>query len=215
MSGNQRGIPVVLAAPSGAGKTSVCRRLLEFDDHVELSVSHTTRDPRAGEQDGVHYHFVDEQAFEKMARDGEFLEWAVYNGNHYGTSWAALRDLLGSGVDALLEIEVQGARQVRHQLDDARFVFILPPSLEVLRSRLTGRGTDDPDQIEGRLGIARGEIEAVAEFDYAIVNDELDRCVEDLRSILYAERRGQTDELKTRFNPRAVLQRFRYDFPSD
>lgn len=201
------GFPVVVAAPSGTGKTTVCRRVVESDPLIEFSISHTTRKPRAGERDGVDYHFVEEAEFDALVAQDYFLEWAVYNGARYGTSWQAIEAPLARGRDVLLEIEVQGARQVRARRSDARLVFLLPPSFEVLRQRLSGRGTDSADQIAGRLEVARGELAAVGDFDYAVVNDDLESCVSDLSQILLAERRGESAPLRRRFDPaRAARQ---------
>ncbi len=208
------GVPIVIAAPSGAGKTTVCRRLVELEDNVMFSVSHTTRGMRSGERDGEDYHFVESAEFQRMIDAGEFLEWAVYGGNHYGTSWAAIKEPLAQGRDVLLEIEVQGARQVRERLEGARLVFLLPPSLKVLEDRLQGRGTDSVEQIAARLKIAGSEFEAVEEFEFAVVNDVVERCVDDLRTVLHAERVGELAELKQRFSPRAALERFRYSSTS-
>jgi guanylate kinase len=190
-----------VAAPSGTGKTTVCAALRDRDPQLELSVSHTTRKPRAGERDGVEYHFVSEANFEQMISQDAFLEWAIYNGNRYGTSWKAIEAPLARGSDVLLEIEVQGARQVRKRLPGARLIFLLPPSMRALEQRLSGRGTDSPEQVAARLATARGELEAVGEFDYAVVNDELARCVADVRAILAGERARETAELARRFAP--------------
>ena len=206
MSAPSRGIPFVVAAPSGTGKTTVCRRLVEQDLAIEFSVSHTTRAPRPEEQDGVHYHFVTREEFASLVADGAFLESAEYNGNLYGTSWRAIEAPLAQGRDVLLEIEVQGAAQVRERREDARSIFLLPPSMEVLRERLRRRGTDAPGQVEERLAWAeRVELEAGPRFDYAVVNDDLDACVADLRSILDAERAGQAAALREQFDPGAAL----------
>ena len=185
-----RGMVVVVAAPSGTGKTTVCRRVVEQDERIEFSISHTTRPRRPGERDGRDYHFVDRPGFERLVGEGAFLESAEYNGNRYGTSWKAIEEPLEAGRDVLLEIEVQGARQVRERVGDARFVFLLPPSFEVLRQRLQGRGTDAPDVIEARISLARRELEEGPRFDYALVNDELDDCVASLHRVLAVERGG-------------------------
>jgi len=206
MSAPRRGIPFVVAAPSGTGKTTVCRRVAEQDARIEFSISHTTRTPRQGERDGVHYHFVTRQEFASLAGDGAFLESAEYNGNLYGTSWAAIEAPLEQGRDVLLEIEVQGAAQVRERREDARSIFLLPPSMKVLRERLRGRGTDAPEQVEKRLAWAeRVELEAGRRFDYAVVNDDLDVCVADVRSILEGERAGHSAPLRERFDPARAL----------
>jgi guanylate kinase len=204
----RRGIPFVVAAPSGTGKTTVCRRLLEADPDLVFSVSHTTRPRRPGERDGVDYRFVAEAEFERLVREGAFLEWAVYNGNRYGTSWEAIEAPLAGGCDVLLEIEVQGARQVRRRLPEARLVFLLPPSLAALEARLSSRGANSPGEIAERLETARGELAAIREFDYAVVNEELDRCVSDVLSIVRAERAAETTSVRARFDPRPAALRF-------
>ena len=203
------GIPFVVAAPSGTGKTSVCRLVVEKTEGVVFSVSHTTRASRAGETDGVDYHFVKKQVFHDLVGADAFLEWAEYNGNHYGTSWRAIETPLRAGRDALLEIEVQGARQVRERLPDARFIFLLPPSMKALEGRLRGRGTDSREQIAQRLEVAHGEIEAATEFDYAVTNDDLAVCVEAVQQIVRGEREGETRELARRFAPIEALARLR------
>lgn len=203
----RRGFPVVVAAPSGTGKTTVCREVVARDPRIEFSVSHTTRPRRAGERDGVDYHFVSPERFERLIGEGAFLEWAVYNGNRYGTSWAALDAPLAAGRDVLLEIEVQGARQVRATRADARFVFLLPPSLDALRERLERRGSDAPEEIDRRLEAARRELEEGPRFDYAVVNDRLEDCVAALLAILAAERAGDTAALRARYAPGPALEK--------
>ena len=206
----QTGIPFVVAAPSGTGKTTVCRRVVESDPLVEFSVSHTTRAQRPGEEDGVAYHFVTREEFARLVAAGAFLEWAEYNGNHYGTSWASLDAPLARGRDVLLEIEIQGARQVRERRRDARLIFLLPPSLEVLERRLRSRGTDSPEAVAGRLALARRELAAAEDgFDYAVVNDDLERCVAEVVAILAAERAGDAAELRRRCDPGPALARLR------
>lgn len=204
-----RGIPFVVAAPSGTGKTTVCAALRDRDPRLQLSVSHTTRKPRASERDGVEYHFVSQAGFEQLIAQKAFLEWAIYNGNRYGTSWSAIEGPLARGSDVLLEIEVQGARQVRERLPGARLIFLLPPSMRALEERLAGRATDTPEQVAARLETARSEIEAVGEFDYAVLNDELERCVADVHAILAAERAGDTAELRRRFAPARAAELLR------
>ena len=204
MSASPRGIPFVVAAPSGTGKTTLCLALRERDPRLILSVSHTTRPRRPGEREGVDYHFVSVEEFQRLIEARAFLEWAVYNSNRYGTSWKAIEGPLADGLDVLLEIEVQGARQVRQRLPDARLIFLLPPSKEELVRRLEGRGTDTAEQVAARLLTAQRELEAVEEFDYAVVNDDLERCVANLREIVAAERAGAAADLKRRFSPRAA-----------
>jgi len=201
--------PVVVAAPSGTGKTTVCREVVARDPEIVFSVSHTTRRQRAGERDGHDYHFVDLADFRRMADAGEFLEWAVYNQNHYGTSWGSIQAPLAGGHDVLLEIEVQGAGQVRERREDARLIFLLPPSMKVLRERLTGRGTDGPEAIEKRLELAETELQHAAKFDYAVINDDLETCVQNVLEILSGERAGQTEALCARFAPARALARLR------
>ncbi|MFQ5417568.1 MAG: guanylate kinase [Myxococcota bacterium] len=200
---HDRGIPFVVAAPSGTGKTTVCRKILAVDDAVVFSISHTTRPPRVGEVNGSDYHFVSEDEFKRMVEADAFLEWAVYNGHHYGTSWRSIDVPLEDGRDVLLEIEVQGARQVRQRRSDARFIFLMPPSTTVLEERLAGRGTDSREQVQRRLELARRELTAVGDFDYAVVNDDLDRCVAGVVRIIAAERAGETAEVRQRFAPEA------------
>lgn len=206
---SRRGIPFVVAAPSGTGKTTVCRMLVEGDPRLEFSVSHTTRAPRSGERDGEDYHFVSPERFRALEAEGAFLEWAEYNGNLYGTSQAAVDVPLDRGLDVILEIEIQGARQVRQRRSDARFVFLLPPSMKALEQRLRGRGTDSEEVIERRLRWAREkELGAADAFDYAVVNDELEACVAEVRAIVSAERAGGAAGLRRRFAPEAALERF-------
>jgi len=197
MSGPERnGLAFVVAAPSGTGKTTICRAVVDADDLIELSVSHTTRRPRAGEDPGIHYHFVSPETFLDMVQKGEFLEHASYNGNNYGTSREALREQMEErGLDVLLEIEVQGARQIREKDTGARFVFLLPPSMQELAARLRGRGTDDEDTITNRLAIADIELAAIEHFDYAVVNDDLERAIAAVAEIIEAERSGDAQVL--------------------
>ena len=201
--------PFVVAAPSGTGKTTVCRLVVERDPLTELSISHTTRERRPGEQDGVAYHFVTRAAFQELVDADAFLEWAEYHGNRYGTSRAALEAPLARGHDVLLEIEIQGARQVRERRPDARLIFLLPPSVEVLEARLRSRGTESAAALAGRLRLARSELAAADGFDYAVVNDDLERCVVEVVSIVRAEREGRAARLRRRFDPAPALARLR------
>ena len=188
------GIPFVVAAPSGTGKTTVCRLALERDELLDFSVSHTTRSPRAGEKDGVDYRFVSAAEFRRLVEEGAFVEHAEYNAENYGTSHEALRlPLEERGHDVLLEIEVQGAAQVRERRPDARFIFLLPPNLEVLEARLRGRGTDGDEAVDRRLAMADRELEAVRVFDYAVVNDDLEETVAMVLEIISAERSGEPE----------------------
>ena len=178
----------IICAPSGAGKTSLVAELLRRDRNVRLSVSHTTRAPRPGEEDGRDYHFVSRTAFEAMIERGEFLESAEVHGNLYGTSQGWIDEQRAHDVDLVLEIDWQGAQQVRRLIPDAVGVFILPPSPDTLRRRLIDRGQDSDAVIERRLGAARGEIAHLAEFDYVIINNGFDDAVEDLVSIVRSTR---------------------------
>jgi guanylate kinase len=179
---------VVVSAPSGAGKSTVLSRVLDRMPGLRFSVSHTTRAPRAGEHDGVEYHFVDRPAFEGLRDEGRLLEWAEVHGNLYGTGAAELERARAEGLDLLLDVDVQGAAQVREKMTDAVTVFILPPSYEILERRLRGRDQDDETTIKRRLAAAGREIDAFVRYDYVIVNDELDACVGALEAIVRAAR---------------------------
>lgn len=179
---------LIVTAPSGTGKTTLVAALLSAEHTVRLSTSHTTRPPREGEVDGRHYHFVDRADFEQRIANGEFLEYAEVYGNYYGTSIVWLREQLSSGNDILLEIDWQGAEQVRKVFPQAVSIFILPPSIAELERRLRGRGTDSDEVIAGRLAMVRDEINHTGDFDYLIVNDDLGRATLDLISVVRAER---------------------------
>lgn len=182
------GTLIIITAPSGAGKTTLVGGLLTRDSQVRLSVSYTTRAPRDGEENGRHYHFVDIDTFRSLRDRGEFLEWAEVHGNYYGTSKAWIREQIEADSDILLEIDWQGAQQVRKSFPEAVGVFVLPPSFEVLEQRLRGRGTDSDDVISRRLLGARGEMRHVGEFDYVILNDVLEDAIGDLVAIVRASR---------------------------
>ncbi|MFV0662661.1 guanylate kinase [Denitromonas sp.] len=178
----------IVTAPSGAGKTTLVKGLLERDASVHLSISYTTRAPRPGEADGREYHFVDVAKFRELRDRGEFLEWAEVHGNYYATSRVWLQAQIEAGRDMLLEIDWQGAQQVRKAFPGAVGVFVLPPSTEELERRLRGRGTDSEDVIGRRLLAARGEMRHVAEFDYVIINNELPAALDDLVAVVRAAR---------------------------
>ncbi len=198
----------VIAAPSGTGKTTICRRILEEDEGLEISVSHTTRSPRGGEEDGVHYHFVSGKSFRALAVSDGFLEHAEYGGNAYGTSWSAIEVPLESGRDVVLEIEVQGAAQVRERRPDACLVFLLPPSLESLEERLRGRGTDEESVIERRMALVDRELAAAKIFDFAIVNDDLETAVQQVLEVVAAVRAGREDTIEGVYGQSGVLTRW-------
>lgn len=178
----------VVAAPSGTGKTTLVRMLLDSEPDVRLSISFTTREPRAGEVDGEAYHFIDAAEFRAMIGRQEFLEWAEVHGNFYGTSKKWIADQLAAGADVLLEIDWQGAQQVRKIFPQAIGIFILPPSMEELERRLTGRGTDSADVISRRLAAAQAEMRHVEEFDYVIINNRLEEAFADLLAVVRASR---------------------------
>jgi guanylate kinase len=178
----------IVSAPSGAGKTSLVRKLLETDPQVKLSVSYTTRAPRPGEVDGKDYHFVDEPKFMAMLERGDFLESALVYGNRYGTSQPWIENMMRTGVDILLEIDWQGAAQVRNIFRGAVSVFILPPSLEALVERLNSRGQDSQEVIARRVAAAREDIGHVEEFDYVIINDDFHTALQDLLAVVRSQR---------------------------
>jgi guanylate kinase len=178
----------VISAPSGAGKTSLVRELLVADSDVSLSVSYTTRQPRPGETEGVDYHFVTEARFLQMLEDGDFLESAEVHGARYGTSQACVESVLREGRDLVLEIDWQGAAQVRSLYPSAIGIFILPPSMEALEQRLRNRAQDADAVIARRLAAAREEIDHVAEFDYVIINNKFEAAIQDLLAIVRSQR---------------------------
>ncbi len=189
----------VLSAPSGGGKTSLINALLEKDERVSLSVSYTTRAARPGEEDGVHYHFIDEQAFLELIEKNAFLEHAEVFGHRYGTGRDAVNKKLQAGFNVLLDIDWQGARQVRKSFPACGTIFILPPSLNVLHSRLTRRGQDSDEVIDRRMREAQAEISHANEFDYLIINDQFDKALTDLESIVRYQKPVRTDQ-KDRVN---------------
>ena len=188
MSG-RRGIPFVVSGPSGVGKSTIVRRVLDADPQVRFSVSHTTRAPRAGERNGVDYFFVDEPRFRAMIEDGAFLEYAIYQKHFYGTSRAAVDEPTDKGFDLILEVEMQGAEQLQVRLPDAVRVFIEPPSLAVLETRLRDRRTETEEVLRGRLQRAREELAYAKQCHHRIVNDSVDKAVSELVQIIRDARR--------------------------
>lgn len=184
MSGNL----FIVSAPSGAGKTSLVKALLDINPLIDLSVSYTTRDPRPGEIDGKDYQFVSREAFLEMAKRGEFMESAEVYGNLYGTSQKWISQETGKGRDILLEIDWQGAAQVRHLFPESISIFILPPSLEALEQRLKGRNKDHPEVIARRMALVREDVAHVSEFDYVIINDNLNEALRELNAITLSAR---------------------------
>lgn len=178
----------IVSAPSGAGKTSLVSKLLELDAHITVSVSSTTRAQRPGEKDGINYHFLDIDTFKTQIEAGNFLEHAEVFGNFYGTSKNTVQDQLHAGKDVILEIDWQGAQQVRELMPDAQSIFILPPSREELERRLRGRGTDSEEIIAGRMAEATSEMSHYNEFDYIVINNHFDTALKELHSIFKANR---------------------------
>lgn len=190
----RRGVPLVVSAPSGGGKTTLCRRLMEDVGDVAFSISYTTRAPRGREQNGVDYHFIDARRFQAMIDGGELLEWADVHGHRYGTGRAETARLLEGGTDVLFDIDIQGGRQIANKLADAVLVFVVPPSMQELERRLRGRASDAEEQVLRRLAAARTEIHSATFYEYWIVNDDLDAALDDLRSVLWAARIRHEDK---------------------
>jgi guanylate kinase len=207
-SGASRGMLVVVSSPSGGGKGTLIRRVLKTVPDLGYSVSFTTRAPRAGEVHGRDYFFISPEEFRAMVSAGEFLEWAQVHGNLYGTGLAQVARELAEGRDIILEIDVQGAQSVNRISDKAVSVFILPPSFETLRERLTARGSERPDDLELRLRNARGEVEQYRQFDYVVINDDADRAAAQLAAIICAERAGRERQ-------EAAAERVLASFPTD
>lgn len=178
----------VVAAPSGAGKSSLVKALLELDSHLTVSVSHTTRAPRGQEQDGREYWFIDEAEFRAMVGRGEFFEWAQVHGHLYGTSRKAIEQRLAQGQDMVLEIDWQGALQIKRQFEHAVLIFILPPSWDELRQRLQRRGEDRPEVIEQRMANARTEVPHARDFDFVIINALFETALFDLKTVVHSQR---------------------------
>jgi len=189
----------IVSAPSGAGKTTLCRKLCAIVPRLKYSVSYTTRPRRKGEINNVHYTFISEKKFKDMIREEEFAEWAVVHGNLYGTSIRRLKELLKRGYDIILDIDVQGAVQMKRRIKDAVYIFVLPPSMKVLQKRLKFRRSDSAEQIKRRLEKAREEILSYRNYDYVIINNKLGKAVRELESIILARRLGIN-----RFNSRLI-----------
>lgn len=186
---SRRGLMLVLSSPSGAGKSTIARHLIEQDDDIDLSVSVTTRGRRPSEIDGVHYHFIDQPTFDRMRDDGDLLEWAQVHGNFYGTPRGPVEAALVAGRDVLFDIDWQGADQVAKAMpQDLVRIFVLPPTMKELQSRLQRRAEDEPDVIARRLANARAEISHWRDYDYVIINKDLQTSLEKAEAILYAER---------------------------
>ncbi|HJV63737.1 MAG TPA: guanylate kinase [Albitalea sp.] len=188
----------VVAAPSGAGKSSLVKSLLELDSHLVVSISHTTREPRGQERDGREYHFIDEASFRRMVAEGEFFEWAEVHGNLYGTSRAEVQSRVAGGQDVVLEIDWQGALQIKKLFPNAVLIFILPPSYEELAQRLNRRGEDKPDVIAQRLANARHEVAQARHFDFVIINALFETAVFDLKTVVHSQRLKYAAQLRSK-----------------
>ncbi|UOF89195.1 guanylate kinase [Fodinisporobacter ferrooxydans] len=184
----QTGLLIVLSGPSGAGKGTVCTALRPTMPDLNVSISATTRAPRSGEAEGVNYFFKSREQFQEMVERDELLEWAQVYGNFYGTPRKYVEDFLAAGKDVLLEIDIQGALQVKRQFPNGVFIFLIPPSLEELRSRIIGRGTETEESFRLRFGAAAGELKYMDQYDYVVVNDRVDDACRRIRSIIEAER---------------------------
>lgn len=196
------GFLLVVSGPSGAGKGTICKKLIESNPNIKVSVSATTRKPRAGEVDGTNYFFLSKEQFEEMIAREEFLEYAKVYDNYYGTPQKYVIENLKMGNDVLLEIDIAGALQIKKKFPEGIFIFILPPSMEELRNRIVGRGTESEADIEKRFGCAMEEISHFIQYDYAIINDDLDRALADIDAIVRAEGcrvKRVYDDVKSRF----------------
>jgi guanylate kinase len=182
------GLICIISAPSGAGKTTLLRKVIKELSGLRFSVSHTTRPPRANERDGVDYHFVSPSVFQKMVERNEFLEWAEVLGNHYGTARKNMATLKSEGIDLILDVDPQGAKRVLEQIATTILIYVLPPSLESLKERLTKRGLDSPERIQFRLSHAKRDMEEARWYHYVILNDRIEETVKKLKAIIMAER---------------------------
>ena len=205
MSSRRRGLLFIVSAPSGAGKTTLVEHLVQILPHLRMSRSYTSRPARPGERDGVDYHFISRQQFEEMITAGAFLEWADVFGNLYGTAAADTASLMATGQDVVMVIDVQGARQVKAHGIDHTSIFVLPPSFPVLERRLRGRSKDSEEQMQRRLATARAEVPSYVEYDYVVVNDQLEPTVVRLQEIIAAER---SRTLRMRVTAEEILASF-------
>jgi guanylate kinase len=185
---NKKGLLIVISGPSGAGKGTICKALIEKNKEIFISVSATTRSPRAGEVDGVNYHFLSREEFVKRIEKNDFLEYAEVYGNYYGTPKSKVQDMLDRGIDVILEIDIQGALKVKENFDEGVFIFILPPSMEELKQRIIKRGSETPESLMTRFKSAYQEINYVSKYNYAVVNDEVDVAVKKIEGIIAAEK---------------------------
>lgn len=184
---DEKGLLIVLSGPAGVGKGTVCNALRDVDTEIEYSVSATTRQPREGEANGVNYFFKTKQEFEQMIEENKLLEWAKYVDNYYGTPLDYVEETIEKGRDIILEIEVQGAKKVKERYPEGVFIFLMPPSLAELRSRIVGRGTENEELINKRMTVAREELEMMENYDYVVENDEVNKAVDRIQAIVTAE----------------------------
>ena len=191
---SKKGVAIVVSAPSGGGKTTLCRRLMAKLPGLSFSISHTTRAPRGQEKDGVDYHFVDESEFKALIEEDAFLEWAQVHGNYYGSSLSAARSQLESGMNVLFDIDIQGGYQIKEKMPEALLIFIVHPSMTVLEERLRGRASDAEDVIQKRLQAARQEIEGAVDYSAWIINDDLERALEDFAGVVTSGRAETCDK---------------------
>lgn len=185
---NHKGLLIIVSGPSGAGKGTICKELIQRDDSIIVSVSATTRAPRNAEMDGKSYHFITKQMFESMIENGGFLEYAQVYDNYYGTPKDFVIEKITNGENVLLEIDIQGALQVKQKYPEGIFVFVLPPSMETLKNRIVGRGSETPESLEKRMSSAYREIEQIKNYDYFIVNDTVEHSTDVLQAIITAEK---------------------------
>lgn len=185
---NHKGLLIIVSGPSGAGKGTICKELIQRDDSIVVSVSATTRAPRNAEVDGKSYHFITKQMFESMIENGGFLEYAEVYDNYYGTPKDFVIEKITNGENVLLEIDIQGALQVKQKYPEGIFIFVLPPSMETLKNRIVGRGSETPESLEKRLSSAYQEIEQIKNYDYFIVNDTVEHSTDVLQAIITAEK---------------------------
>ena len=196
----------VISGPSGAGKGTICKEILEKEKTLKLSVSMTTRSPRAGEVNGVHYHFVDKEEFESLIAEDGFMEYANVYGNYYGTPKKQVMEWMEEGINVILEIDVQGALQIKKSYPEGIFIFILPPSIEELKNRILGRGSETEESMARRLGAALSEISSIDEYDSRVVNDELQDAIDRVKAIILAEHCKLNDE-----EVESIINRYKED----